>query len=52
MTHTMILDRSNNKISQIAGTKFSSKTKKLDLFAVIATKTVNILLEKMIHNIK
>ena len=49
----MTLGRLKNKISRIIGTSFAPKQKnKLALFAVIATKPVDIIFEKTIDNIK
>ena len=49
----MTLGRLKNKISRIIGTSFAPKQKnKLALFAVIATKPVDIIFNKTIDNIK
>ena len=53
MTHTMNLDGSKNKISQILGTRFASKQyKKYTLFSIIAMNPVDIVLDEIVDNMK
>ena len=52
MTHKMPLDIPKNKISQVMGTSFSPKQKKLILFAVIEKIYVDFIFEKKFDNIK
>ena len=51
MTHTMTLGRPKNKMSRIVEGMFSRNKNKLTFFAVIATKPVEIVFEKMIYMI-
>ena len=52
MTNTMTLGKSKNKLSQIVGTSFFLKLKDTYLFSVVATKHVEIVLNKSIYNNK